>query len=510
MFNINSMNTKNNILLLSTLSIMNLHAGIKPKDKTQPNILYIFTDDQSFRTVSAYPEAYEWVRTPNIDKLGTEGMRFSNFYAGTWSMASRATALTGLHSHGINSLRMEGPYPGNEYNPEVLRFWPSVFRENGYYTGIVGKWHTGSDDGAGRDWDYSAVWNHAAGGNGGYFVNQKISFHGNEPIAVGGYSTDNYTNYAIEFIDGRAESKDQPWYLWLCYDAPHKPCIHADRHKDDYVNTPPVPVPDDIFPPRPGKPSHMVNYNYWWEKDQEGNPLTRWKKDGKQLSFDDFIRMYNRSILPIDEGVGKILEALKSTGQLDNTIIVFTSDQGYAIGQHGFSWKYAPYDATLKAPLLIRWPEKISSGQVCEHPVGGHDLIATFFSVAGIELPWKMHGHDITPMLEEPDCQWDKPLLLVNTQRLYGVDTNRGDFPIHRGIPSWVSLREKNYKYIRHLIEDEIEELYDLEKDPGELINLSLSPDYEGLLEDMRQKMIAELKRTDAGFVDKLPAIKTY
>jgi arylsulfatase A-like enzyme len=489
--------------------IVVIFACNKPLEKVKPNILYIFTDDQSFRTVSAYPESYEWVHTPNIDRLAEEGMRFSNCYPGTWCMASRATALTGLLQHGIHSLKMTGPYPGNEYDPEVLRFWPSVFRESGYYTGIIGKWHTGSDDGAGRDWDYSAVWNHAAGGNGGYYLNQKISFNGKEPVSVGGYSTDNYTNYALEFINKRAENKDQPWYLWLCYDATHSPYITTDRHKVEYVNSPPVAVPDDIFPPRPGKPSHLVNYNDWWETDNQGNPLTRRKIDGKQLPFDDFIRKYNRAVLPIDEGVGKILDALESTGQLNNTLVVFTSDQGFAISQHGFLWKYAPYDATLKAPLIIRWPEKIAGGQVCEHPVGGHDLIATFFSVAGIELPWKMHGHDISPMLQKPDCQWDNPLLLVNTQRLYGKDTKRSDFPINRGIPSWVSIREKNYKYIRYLIDNEIEELYDLEKDPSELINLALSPEYKKQLESIRQKLIDELKRTDAEFVENLPDIKT-
>jgi len=216
-------------------------------DKAKPNILYIFTDDQSFRTVSAYPGSYEWVNTPNIDKLAEEGMLFSNCYTGTWCMASRATALTGLLPHGINSLRMSGPYPQNEYDPEVLRFWPSVFRESGYYTGLIGKWHTGSDDGAGRDWDYSAVWNHTLKEYGGYYLNQKISFNGADPVSVEGYSTDNYTNYALDFINSRAKNKENPWYLWLCYDAVHSPYTPADRHKTKYKNAPPVPIPSDIF-----------------------------------------------------------------------------------------------------------------------------------------------------------------------------------------------------------------------------------------------------------------------
>ncbi len=497
------MNNLKKIKLFTLFCLAGFIACHKPEENKKPNILYIFTDDQSYRTVGAYPGSYEWVNTPNIDKLAEEGMRFTHCYIGASCMASRATALTGLLQHGINSLRRTGPSTQNDYDPDVLHFWPSVFRESGYYTGIIGKWHVGSDDGAGRDWDYSAVWNHALSpANGGYYLDQKISFNGDDPISVGGYSTDNYTEYALDFINDRSQNRDKPWYLWLCYSAVHSPYTPAERHAGFYNNAAPVPVPADIFPPRPGKPSHMVNYGEWG-KDKEGNPIYR------GVTFDDFIQKYNTGVLAIDEGVGKIVKLLKSTGQLDNTLIVFTSDQGYAIGQHGFTWKYAPYDATLKAPLLIKWPEKISPGQVCDHPVGGHDLIATFFSVAGLDLPWKMHGHDITPMLENPDCQWDNPLLMVNTQYLFGEDTNRSEFPINREMPCWVSLREKNYKYIRYLIDDEIEELYDIENDPEELTNLALNADYKELLEELRVKLINELKRTNADFVNKLPAVKT-
>lgn len=498
---------KNSLISLTTLSLIGVSAGIsgcdKAPDKSPPNILYIFTDDQTLRTVSSYPGSYEYVNTPNIDRLAEEGMLFMSAYPGSWCMPSRATALTGLHQHGIESLRMTGEYPRNDYDPDSLRFWPSVFREAGYYTGIIGKWHTGSyDHGAGRDWDYSAVWNHAAGDRGWYYLDQRISFNGEAPVDVGGYSTDNYTNWAVDFISERSENKDQPWYLWLCYDAVHNNYATAERHLNEYEDVPPVPVPLDIFPPRPDKPSYMVNYTVW-EEDEEGVPTFR------GVQFDDFIRKYNRCVLPVDEGVGKLLKTLESTGQLDNTLIVFTSDQGYAIGQHGFKWKYGPYDANLKAPLIVRWPVEIAPGQVCEHTVGGPDLIVTFFAAAGIDLPWKMHGHDISPMFNDPGCNWDHPLLLMNMQRLYGEDTNKGIYPDWNGVPCWVFLIEGKYKYIRTLVDNEIEELYNLETDPEELTNLALSPGYKELLEDMRQKMIDELIRTDAKFVDKLPVIKT-
>ena len=128
-------------------------------DAKPPNILFIYTDDQSHRTVGCYDEAFDWVKTPNIDQLAREGVRFRRAYIGSWCMPSRATLLTGHHQHGIESMRMEGPYPGSAYNPEQCRFWPSAFRQQGYATAHIGKWHTGVDAGFGRDWDHQKVWN---------------------------------------------------------------------------------------------------------------------------------------------------------------------------------------------------------------------------------------------------------------------------------------------------------------------------------------------------------------
>ena len=331
-------------------------------------------------------------------------------------MPSRATALTGMLQHGIESMRMVGKYPGSTYDPERCPFWPEVFRKNGYFTGMIGKWHTGSDTGHGRDWDYSAVWDHTQPKIfGGYYRNQKISFNGGPPEAVGGYSTDNYSRYAVEFISERAKERSRPWYLWLCYDAVHSPYTAAKRHADDYKDTPPVPVPEDIFPPRPTKPTYMKNYGVW-KKGEDGQPV----------GLDAAVQKYNRAVRALDEGVGKVVAALRQTGQLDNTLIVFTSDQGFAWGQHGFKWKYAPYDATLLAPLIVRLPGKVAKGRVCKQPVGGHDLIPTFFSMAGIPLPWEMHGRDISPLLADPDADWDHPFLLENLKWYYGKDTDQG------------------------------------------------------------------------------------
>ena len=125
----------------------------------KPNILFLFADDQNTKTLSCYPESWSWVKTPNIDGLAKRGVRFRHCYLGSWCMPSRANLLTGRYPHAVESMRMEGEYPGSAYDPNKCPFWPRVFRANGYHTAQIGKWHTGTDTGYGRDWDYQIVWN---------------------------------------------------------------------------------------------------------------------------------------------------------------------------------------------------------------------------------------------------------------------------------------------------------------------------------------------------------------
>ena len=183
----------------------------------RPNILFVYTDDHSYRTVSCYPEAYDWVHTPNIDRLAEQGVRFTHAYIGTWCMQSRATLLTGHLQYGVESMRMVGRYPGSEYDPQHCPFWPKVFRRHGYFTAQIGKWHTGTDTGFGRDWDYQVVWNRPryVENAGTCYEDQLIEIDGGEPQLVKGYATDHYTKWAVEFIRGKHRDPDKPWYLWL-------------------------------------------------------------------------------------------------------------------------------------------------------------------------------------------------------------------------------------------------------------------------------------------------------
>lgn len=241
-------------------------------------------------------------------------------------------------------------------------------------------------------------------------------------------------------------------------------------------------------------------------KDIPGRPLRDW------------VRQYHQGVLAIDEGVGRLLEALKESGQDENTLVVFTSDQGFAWGQHGLKSKVAPYRAAVEAPLIIRLPKGLASssvGRVVEEPVSGVDLVPTFFSLAGIDLPWKMHGFDLSPLLKSRDATWNHPAMLVHTARSYGSATDvippTGDKALYHGpgIPWYVMLAEGRYKYIRNLVAGETEELYDMRGDPSELVNLAHDPQHDALLRRLRRATVAELKRTDAGMVVNLPPVGT-
>lgn len=488
----------------------------------RPNILLIYTDDHSHRTVSCYPESYPWVRTPHIDRLAQRGVRMTHSYIGTWCMPSRATMLTGHHPYGVQSMRMEGEYPGSTYDPKRCRFWPKVFRDNGYTTAQIGKWHTGTDTGANRDWDYQVVWNRPRHieNSGHYYYDQLIETNGGPAKMTKGYSTDNYTKWADEFIRGANRDGKKPWYLWVCYGAVHGPFTPAKRHLETYADLK-VPVPKDIYPPRAGKPEYMQHIAYW-EKGKDGQPVMKGGGfNGKTVegskgihgnTLNDWVRQYHQGVSAIDDGVGQLMKALKESGQLENTLVVFTSDQGFAWGQHGFCTKLAPYDANVRSPMIVSFPGQIPEGKVCKTPVGGVDLIPTFFQVAGIPQPWKMHGHDLMPLLKQPDRDWSHPVLLTLTGRNYGSDTDKiPTDPAVRdlsGIPWWVFLVQGRYKYIRTLVDGEIEELYDLENDPEELTNLAVNPMFSKTVSRFRRALIKELKRTDAGMVKNLPAVK--
>lgn len=517
------MSTKHHAIFLALSIIVFSRAATFAADAAsakRPNILFIYADDQSFKTLGCYGANPEWAKTPNIDRLASQGIRFERSYLGPWCMPSRASLLTGRLQHAVMSMTMEGEYPGSKYDPALCPFIPAQFRAQGYQTAQIGKWHTGTDTGFGRDWDFQIVWNRPGHPEnaGTYYKDQLLTFNGVDRMTEG-YSTDNYSQWASEYIQGQHRDPNKPWYLWLCYGAVHGPTTPADRHKGKLAGNKAV-VPKDIVGPWPDKPAYLENTKAWMMADS-GQPAMA-KKAKKKDNFDagepgkDFhawVQQVNECMMAVDEGVGKVLSALEASGQLENTLIVYSADQGYGLGEHGFNQKVAPYDATVSSPMIMRWAGHIAEGKVCKHPINSPDLVDFFCKTAGVTIPWKTHGRDIRPLIENPESTtWNVPVMLTHTSRNYGDETitipTDASLTSSSGVPWYALLRDGKFKYVRYFVPGETEELYDLEADPDELTNLASKPEHLKRLVELRQKAIDELRRTDAKFVDVLPKTK--
>lgn len=473
------------------------------------NVLLIYADDQSYKTVGCYPESWPWVKTPQIDALAKSGVRFQGAYLGSWCMPSRASILTGRLPHGIESMRMEGKYPASTYDPKQCPFWPSLFRQNGYHTAQIGKWHTGTDSGFGRDWDYQIVWNRPKHPEnaGAYYEKELLAFNGEEKWQDG-YPADNYTKWAVDYVKGTTRDKDKPWFLWLCYGNVHGPSKPAARHKGMYKDAK-VPFPTDLLGPWPGKPAYFKD-TLAWRKTDDGRVLAGSNGEkvgdaagGKGTEYADWVRQVNECVPPVDEGVGQLLAALKESGQLENTLVIYTADQGYAMGEHGMRMKIAPYDANYRSPLIVSLPGTVAAGKACKQTANAPDLIATIFALTGMKPPENLHGRDITPLLKDPASAWPHPCLYEHTGHDYGDNVakllkEKPAEAIYQKVPWYTAVVHDGWKYIRYLQPGVPEELYDLSSDPEELKNLAGEAKHADRLATMKKALAAELKRTAA------------
>ena len=323
---------------------------------------------------------------------------------------------------------------------------------------------------------------------------------------VEGYATDNYSRWAADYIRGEGRDPAKPWYLWLCYGAIHGPTIPAPRHRGTLRDAPVAP-PGDLFGPRPGKPAYLEDTQAW-KRGPAGEALEK----NRRSTHADWVRQANECLQAVDEGVGEVLKALRESGQLERTLVIYSSDQGYANGEHGLKQKVAPYEASYASPFIVSRPGKIPAGKVSRHVVNGPDVVVTFFAQAGIPLPWKMHGRNFSPLLRDPDgAPWDHPTLFTNTGQDYGASVAaalRGaKAPRHAGVPYFAAVRHGHLKYVRYFEAREPEELYDLQADPEELTNLAADPRHRADLTRLRALWRQELQATDAAYLDLLPPV---
>lgn len=474
-----------------------------PESQTQkPNILYIFTDDQSIRTLGCYEGAQGFVETPNIDRLAEQGVRFKYAYTGAKCVPSRGNALTG---------RLQFNYD------KSTRYWVSDLKEQGYHTGMIGKWHW-NEPRYDETWDEAIIWEHHLKGYNNYYWNQKVRINNREEIVLDQYSTDYYTDRTIDFIQNRSKDPEKPWFYWLCFAGVHGPYHPDSVDVGAYSDKEKISYPIDVFGPRPDKPAHLYDMSMFKKDRKTGEPTHQGR------SLDSWVKQYNECVRSIDRGIGKIMEALEATEQLENTVIIFTSDQGYAWGHHGYKLKIAPYEATLLAPLIFVHKDKIPENKVVDVPVNGTDIIATIQKLTDINPTNESSGDDFSKILyEDASINLEEhKLIQTYTGHIYGNEQMTNELKMAHETDNWerfichpktqtkawMMLRKGKYKYVRYIYKDYIEELYDLENDPEELVNLAVRSNYKNTLLAYRLELLEEFEKKGATFLDLIPVPK--
>lgn len=406
----------------------------------RPNIVFIITDDQRWDGMSC--AGHPVLKTPNMDRIAREGVMFRNAFVTTpLCSPGRASFLTGqyAHAHNVVSNQQEN----NERSHRLITF-PRLLHDAGYETAYVGKWHMGNDDTRRPGFD---SWVSFKGQ--GRYNDPPMNIEGKQ-VQAEGYMTDILTGHAVEFI---RREHDQPFCLYLGHKAIHGPFTPAERHKHLYTDEP-IPLSPATRDTLDGKP--ML---------QRPDPRTgRLHRPGSGTS-DATIRNMMRALMAVDDGVGEVLKALEDTGQLENTLVIFTSDNGYFWREHGLGDKRAAYEDAIRIPLVMRYPKLVKPGTVIDQLVANIDICPTLLDLAGVRIPNHVQGASVLPLLAGKTAKWRTSFLIEYDQE--------GRYPF---IPTWKGVRANGWKYIHYTEQEGMDELYNLRDDPYELKNLIDDP----------------------------------
>jgi arylsulfatase A-like enzyme len=442
--------------------------------KTRPNIIFIMTDDHAAHALSCYASRIN--QTPNLDRLAHEGIRLTNCFCTNGICApSRATILTGKYSH-VNGVKDNRDL----FDAEQVTF-PKLLGQAGYKTALIGKWHLKSDP---TGFDY---WN-ILPGQGAYHDPELIEM--GEQKKATGYVTDILTDLSIDWIKSR--TGDQPFLLMCHHKAPHRNWQPDEKHARMYEDVD-IPEPEtfnDDYATRCDAARHqaMTIEHHFYESDTKGPPpeglegqaLKKWK-------YQRYIKDYLRCVASVDDNVGRLLDYLDESGLAENTVVVYTSDQGFFLGDHGWYDKRFMYEESLRMPLLVRYPREIKPGSVSDAIITNLDFAPTFLDYAGVTPPAKIQGVSMRPVLAgHTPADWRRSMYYHYYE--YG-DEGKGGW--HRVRPH-CGVRTQRYKLI-HFHDDEIDawELFDLRNDPHELKNVYDDPEYASVIDPLK----AELQR---------------
>lgn len=459
------------ILLIAILFSLNL---LSQETEKKPNFLFVLVDDQPYDAVG-FSNRYPFLKTPNIDKLAKEGVNVKNFFV-TQSICSpsRASFLTGTypHIHGVNQ--------NNKYvDPDWTNYAPfsTHLQKSGYETAHIGKIHMAWKRGKehirpGFDYWFSFI------GQGQYF-NPKVNDNGRE-TQIEGYMTDILTDKTVDWLENKRDP-DKPFSLNLWHKAVHEKHLPAPRHEDLFQDDPlPEPPFDTHKETFKGKPEWLRRKTYgfkWNENDKipEELPEITWP-----INKHKYMQLL-RSLIAVDESLGKVIKTLEEIGELENTVIIYSSDNGYFMGEHTFIDKRLAYENSMRVPMIIRYPKLISKSSVVDEQCLNIDIAPTILDLAGVNKPSYMQGESMLKLISgKKDKSWRKSMLFE-----YYVD----DAWPYAG-PNQVAVRTNEYKLIDNFLEDDIDELYDLKNDPGEMTNLINDSSYDLVEKELREESI--------------------
>ena len=501
------------LILLSVLIGCKDHSSAeknskKTEENQKPNIVFIMADDHAVKAISAYgSEIGKLTPTPNIDRIAKNGAIFhQNYNTNSLCGPSRAVILTGKHSHE-NGFRMNG-----EQFDNTQQTLPKILQQNGYQTAVIGKWHL-SDNPTG--FDYWKILDD----QGKYYNPDFITAE--DTTRVTGYAQDLITDYSIEWMQQRDQEK--PFFLMVHHKAPHRNWMPALRHTNLYDSVE-FPLPDSYFPDFENqlaaeeqlqtiyedmyeghdlklskhKGTDSLAANPWkddfermnaeqrekwnaayrpkndafWEKDLHGKELAKWK--GQR-----YLKEYMATIASVDEGVGRILDYLEAQGLDENTLVVYTSDQGFYLGENGWFDKRFMYETSFRMPLLMQYPKEIEAGSEVSEMTQNLDFASTFLDMAGIDIPQDMQGISFKKVLYGEEAKLGRDVIYYHYY----------DFPAFHMVKRQYGIKTNRYKLIHFYDDIDTWEFYDLEKDPKEQNNLINSEEYQDEIQMMHQKL---------------------